>query len=82
MGKHGVHLLLQTHQKYIYMWNNFQGKLNRTWQKHFYRTKAARRIFRYLGSMEKRVRVGNSTPERDIKEKEGVREQTLTVESE
>ena len=41
---HGAHLPPQTHQKYIYMWNNSHGKLTGNWKKKSYTTKAARKI--------------------------------------
>ena len=43
VGGHEAHLPVETHQKYIYMWNNSHKKLTRNWQ-NSYTHKAGRKI--------------------------------------
>ena len=44
VGRCGTHLPAQTHQKYMYMWNNSHWKQTGNWQKDSITTKAVRKI--------------------------------------
>ena len=60
--EYGTHLPPQTHQKYIYMWNNSHIKLTRNWQKNFYMTQDYRQEIFPRNQVGQKKSIGSGLP--------------------